>query len=603
MGVTMTNNRYILYARKSTDVEDKQVLSIEAQLAELRKFAKDNGLLVVDTIIEKKSAKMPGRAKFAAMLERIQAGEANAILAWHPDRLARNSIDGGQLIYLLDQRKLADLKFQTFWFENTSQGKFMLNIAFGQSKYYVDNLSENTKRGLRQKVRRGEYPSNAPFGYYNNTKTKTIHIDKMRAALVVEIFELYARNESRFQDIADYLFARGVKTKGGKVYKPDKVKKILTNPFYYGHFVYGGELHEGKHTPLMSKKLFDEVQAVIAQRCFRQQDHTREPMPYCGLLKCPCGMMVTAENKTKRQKNGNVHNYVYYRCSRKSKNVACVELPVRSEPLDEQLSGLLVQFALPDGWANYLRQRIDEDERSEQGANTTIQDDLRGQVAQISGKLQRLLDTFLDEVIDRQTYTTKKAELMSQKKSLEEQMSNLALGECGWVEPMRSWLDKAVSICSVAQTDDFSAKKSLLLEIFGLNLFLSNKNVAENGYQFQISPQKTPWFALRATREKTAQRAANSEFFPFLEPRSGLEPETSSFAYTSISWRIIRGLDCILSLSFDVASLVSRSGLSFRIATVLPIYAGIDRYSGFILQISYASGQESCDPPWMRSTS
>jgi DNA invertase Pin-like site-specific DNA recombinase len=170
----MNQNRYILYARKSTDVEDKQVLSIEAQLAELRNYARDNGLVVTDTVIEKKSAKIPGRPKFGDMLQRIQNGEANAILAWHPDRLARNSIDGGQIIYLLDQRKLADLKFQTFWFENTSQGKFMLSIAFGQSKYYVDNLSENTKRGLRQKIRRGEFPGIAPFGYYNNTKSKTV---------------------------------------------------------------------------------------------------------------------------------------------------------------------------------------------------------------------------------------------------------------------------------------------------------------------------------------------------------------------------------------------------------------------------------------------
>ena len=526
-------NRYILYARKSTDVEDKQVLSIEAQLAELRKFAKDNDLIVIDTIIEKKSAKMPGRPKFGAMLERIQAGEANGVLAWHPDRLARNSIDGGQLIYLLDQRKIADLKFQTFWFENTSQGKFMLNIAFGQSKYYVDNLSENTKRGLRQKVRRGEYPSNAPFGYYNDKRDKTIKVDKTLAPLAVAIFELYAKNKSRFADVAEYLYANGVKTKGDKVYKPDKVKKILTNPFYYGHFVYAGEQHEGKHTPLITKKLFDEVQAVIAQRCFRQQDHSREPMPYCGLLKCPCGMMITAENKTKRQKNGNVHNYVYYRCSRKSKTTRCVELPVRSEPLDAQLSSILNDFALPDGWADYLRQRIDEDERAEQGASDAILDDLRGQVTQITGKLQRLLDSLLDELIDRQTYTHKKAELMSEKKSLEEKMSNLALGQCGWVEPMRNWLDKAVSICSVAQNNDFSAKKSLLLEIFGLNLFLTNKNVAENGDQFQISPQKTPWFALRATKEKTALLRRNSDIFPFVEPRLGLEPRTPSFAYTS----------------------------------------------------------------------
>lgn len=188
----MGQNRYILYARKSTDVEHKQVLSIEAQLAELQKCAKDNSLVVIDTVIEKRSAKTPGRSKFAEVLKRIQNGEANTILAWHPDRLARNSIDGGQIIYLLDQNRLADLKFQTFWFENTSQGKFMLNITFGQSKYYVDNLSENTKRGLRAKIRRGEFPGIAPFGYYNNTKSKTVHIDKHQAETVEVIFALYS---------------------------------------------------------------------------------------------------------------------------------------------------------------------------------------------------------------------------------------------------------------------------------------------------------------------------------------------------------------------------------------------------------------------------
>ena len=161
-------NKYFLYARKSTDVEDKQVLSIEAQITELREFAKRENLEIVDVLIEKQSAKIPGRPLFNSMLDRIEDNEANGIIAWHPDRLARNSIDGGKIIYFLDCNKILALKFPQFWFESTPQGKFMLNIAFGQSKYYVDSLSENTKRGLRQKVRRGEYPSRAPLGYIND---------------------------------------------------------------------------------------------------------------------------------------------------------------------------------------------------------------------------------------------------------------------------------------------------------------------------------------------------------------------------------------------------------------------------------------------------
>jgi site-specific DNA recombinase len=133
--------KFFLYARKSTDVEDKQVLSIEAQLAELRNYAKQENLQIIEELVEKQSAKIPGRRIFGDMLKRIEANEASGILAWHPDRLARNSIDGGQIIYLIDCNQLTMLKFPSFWFENTSQGKFMLSIAFGQSKYYVDNLS------------------------------------------------------------------------------------------------------------------------------------------------------------------------------------------------------------------------------------------------------------------------------------------------------------------------------------------------------------------------------------------------------------------------------------------------------------------------------
>jgi len=158
-------SKYFLYARKSTDDAEHQLLSIPAQIDELRTFAVKEGLNIVDTVIESKTAKVPGRELFNQMLDRVEKGEAQGILAWHPDRLARNAVDAGRVVYLLDRNILVDLKFPTFWFQNTPQGLFMLSIAFGQSKYYVDSLSENTKRGLRQKVRRGECVGLAPLGY------------------------------------------------------------------------------------------------------------------------------------------------------------------------------------------------------------------------------------------------------------------------------------------------------------------------------------------------------------------------------------------------------------------------------------------------------
>ena len=134
---------YFLYVRKSTDVEDKQVLSVAAQITELKEFAARMGIYIVDVIIEKETAKKPGRKKFNKMLERIETGEANGILAWMPDRLSRNSIDSGKIIYMLDQNILLDLKFPHFWFENTPQGKYMLANEFNASKQYVDNLKHD----------------------------------------------------------------------------------------------------------------------------------------------------------------------------------------------------------------------------------------------------------------------------------------------------------------------------------------------------------------------------------------------------------------------------------------------------------------------------
>ena len=202
--------KYFLYARKSTESEDRQVLSIEAQITELRDFAKKENISIIGEFTESMSAKEPGRPVFNEMLMRIEKGEADGIIAWHPDRLARNSVDGGRLIYLIDTGKIKDLKFPTFRFDNNAYGKFILTIAFGQSKYYTDNLSENIKRGIRQKLRKGIWPQWAPLGYLNDHKTKTIVIDEQKAPLIKKAFELYATGNYSLKTMKDILYDEGL---------------------------------------------------------------------------------------------------------------------------------------------------------------------------------------------------------------------------------------------------------------------------------------------------------------------------------------------------------------------------------------------------------
>ncbi len=508
-------HKFFLYARKSTDVEDKQVRSIEDQIAELRAFAKQENLEIVNVFIEKQSAKIPGRSIFNEMLKRIEKGEADGILAWHPDRLARNSVDGGRLIFLLDTGKLAALKFPTFWFEPTPQGKFMLNIAFGQSKYYVDSLSENTKRGLRQKVKRGEYPGPAPIGYINDPHTKSVVVDKKKAKIIREAFELYATGEARLEDVSDFLAQRGILSRGGKRIHKTRVTFILSNPFYCGLFKYGGEIHEGKHEPIIAKKLFDKVQEVLKQRGRPHHKTKYEPQPYCGLLRCEsCGMMITGEYRMKRQKNGNVHEYVYYHCTKKRKDMKCPEPCIRQEELDKQLSHLIQKVSLRSDWAEKLLQMAEADkEKSAQSVSAFVQES-QNKIHAINDKLQRLLDAYLEQDIEREIYRQEKQKLLFEKKSLEEKMARIEQKQNDWLEPLTNWIKTASNLVKIARDDDLFAKKVIAKEIFGSNLRLASRAV-----------RGEPIFPFAAAQRAAALVGQIPES-KILVPPAGVEPAT-----------------------------------------------------------------------------
>src|SRR3989338_2616052 len=506
----LSPQKFFLYARKSTDVEDKQMHSIEDQITELRAFAKQENLNIIEELVEKQSAKIPGRPIFNDMLNRIESGEANGILAWHPDRLARNSVDGGRIIYLLDCGHLAMLKFPTFWCENTSQGKFMLNIAFGQSKYYVDSLSENTKRGLRQKVKRGEYPSLAPVGYINDSRNKSVVVDKKRAPLIRRAFELYAEGNHRLEDVSDFLAQNKIVSRSGKRIHITRTTFILQNPFYTGLFRYAGEIHEGKYEPIITKKLFDKVQEVLKQRGRPRHKAKPEPQVFCGLLRCgTCDMMITAENKVKRQKNGNVHYYTYYRCTRKSESKKCAAPFIRQEELDGQISSLLQKVSLPTDWAEKLNTRLEKDKtKSAQSVSAFVQTN-QERIKVIATKLQRLLDGYLEQDIDREIYRTEKAKLLSEKKSLEEQTTRFEQKQNDWLEPMREWIKVSSSLEKTARDSNLFSKKVAAEQVFGSNLVLAGGQAgfrtSESG---AVAPQNQ-WAALRAALRMGGQKPEN----------------------------------------------------------------------------------------------
>jgi DNA invertase Pin-like site-specific DNA recombinase len=484
--------KFFLYARKSTDVEDKQVLSIEAQLQELRDYAKQENLDIAREFVEKQSAKIPGRPVFNEMISCLEKGDADSILAWHPDRLARNSVDGGKIIYLLDIGKLVNLRFPTFWCDNTSQGKFMLNMAFGQSKYYTDSLSENTKRGLRQKVRRGEYPGLSPIGYINDSRTKTIIVDNKSAPVILKAFEMYAEGNQTLDSIGVFLAQNNLLTKHGKKIHRTRATFVLSNPFYYGHFRYSGEVYEGKHEPIVSKKLFDQVQEVLKRKSRPTYRKKTGAQAYCGLLNCgTCGMMITGEYRIKKQVNGTQHFYTYYHCTKKRRDMKCPESCIRQESLDKQISALLKKVSMPLDWAEYLNGRLEKDKMESAQSVSAFVKENENRVKDIVVKLQRLLDGYLDQDVEKEVYREEKAKLLSEKKSLEEQIASAEQKQKYWLEPMKNWILEAQNMEKIALDCNFSAKKVAAKKVFGSNLLLQNKIVRFSAPTFLNSLAKS----------------------------------------------------------------------------------------------------------------
>ena len=482
--------RYIIYARKSTEDENHQILSIESQLAELREFAAKEKLEIVASLCEAKTAKEPGRTKFAEMLSLIKKDKADGILSWHPDRLARNAVDGGKIIHLIDKGIIKSLKFPTFWFEPTPQGLFMLQIAFGQSKYYVDNLRENVTRGMRQKIRNGVWPLWAPLGYLNNPITRGIDVDEKKASLVKKMFRVYSSGNHTLKEMSEWCKRAGLKSNLDNGISPGQVQTTLQNIFYIGLMKYKGEVFEGKHKPLISKKLFDKVQEVLKERGKPQK--IKHNFAFLGLMKCPCSAAITAEKKIK--KSG--REYIYYRCTKKKG--PCLEKHfLREEDLIKQIKTYLQKVSLSSQDTKRVLAELEKDELKAKEETKILVQNLKKEIAEIETKLEKLLDVYLTEVISTEEYTSRKQKILTQKLELQERIKDFEQKGLSWLEPAREFVLKLNYAEKLRNSDNFPEMKTFLKNI-GSNHILHNQKL--------IFSFKFP-FNLAAERSEAAQKS------------------------------------------------------------------------------------------------
>ena len=468
--------RYFLYARKSSESEDRQMASIDSQIAELEKMADEFGLEVVGRFSESQSAKAPGRPIFNEMITRIQAGEAEGIICWKLNRLARNPIDGGQISWMLQQGVLRQI--QTFGRAYYSTDNvLMMAVELGMANQFIRDLSVDTKRGLRAKAERGWYPTYATIGYKSNPLKfkgeKEIIIDEERFALVRKMWDLMLTGQYTPQKVWEVASGEWrLTTRQGNKIARSSVYRILSDPFYYGEFEYPkGTRHHGNHQPMITREEFDKVQFLLGKVSTRSKTYDfalRGPI-FCG----ECGALITAEHKVKKQKNGNVHHYTFYHCT-KRKNPNCSQKSIEESKLEEQIAEKLGQFEIPSSFRTWAMSVLREQNKGEAATRGKIMATHRKEYDQVAKKLDNLIDLRAAGEITAEEFTHRKGILVQEKARANELLQDANGRVDSWLDDVDEYLSFAERAVSEFNNGTLTKKKEILYAL-GSNLTLLDK--------------------------------------------------------------------------------------------------------------------------------
>ena len=355
----MSASRFILYARKSTESDDRQVQSIGDQTKIMSDTARTHGLKLAKTLGEAKSASTPGiRPVFDDMLNRIERGEADGILCWHLNRLSRNPVDSGRLSWMLQKGIIKEIRTnEKSYFPNDNV--VIMAVESGAANQFSRDLSKTVRRGIQMKLERGEWPGVAPIGYMNKLDDHTIVPDPDRFPLIRRAWDLYLTGYHTVPAILKIINNewgfRTLKRKrsGNKPIAISGLYKIFSNPFYKGTMLHEGVNYRGKHTPMVTAEEFERAQILLGRKSFsRTRKHA---FNFTGFIRCgECGCLICAQKKYKTIKETTI------KCTQRH--------AVREEELEKQVLSLLGKVTiLPEfrDWALEILRTSHEQEVEE----------------------------------------------------------------------------------------------------------------------------------------------------------------------------------------------------------------------------------------------
>jgi site-specific DNA recombinase len=533
----LQNLRYRLYARKSTDTEDRQVQSLGDQVKHMKEIAKQQGLHIIgDPIYESKSAKRPNnRPQFTSMLDEIESGEIDGIICWKIDRLSRNPTDSGRIQQLLQDEKIKHILAmdRSYFPEDNS---IVFSVEASQANEYVRKLAVDTKRGMQSKAEKGDKPGVPPVGYLNDRIEKKVIADPDRFTSMRILWDKMLTGTysmAQLVHVADKELhittpMRG-KT-GGKPIAYSSLCALFKNKFYTGKLVYKGTEYDGNHPAMITEEEFERVQQIIdPSHTTRPKDKTYN-FQLRNLFLCgECGFAITVEQKHKLIKStGETKAYIYYHCTGKNKNIKCTQpkTHVTENELLKQLKDKLSKFTIDPDFYKLAVERLaqEEDEVVEKNNTKTIAHERAIKKAETSiTNLRRM--RYSGEADDDSWYFAEIQTLEDELERLQEARNKDEYRARNW----REIADETFTFARYAKEDfdgdDLEKKRSVVMKL-GEKLTILDRTI-------QFAPNK--YFI------PLEQMIENENQAREMVRTDDLQIKTPAFQHGSLSW--LRGLD------------------------------------------------------------
>jgi len=413
----------VLYARKSTESEDRQVLSIDSQISELKAVAVRRGVLGVEVLTESKSAKAPGRPVFGQLMQRVRRGEVGTILCWKLDRLARNHLDHGRVLQALAEGKLRIVTPERDYTEDGND-RFLGNFEFGMATKYIDDLRANVRRGNRARRERGWPNFRPPIGYLEDHAAKTVVTDPERFPLVRRMWDHLLAGTHRPSQILKLaneewgLRTRKIGRRGGVPMQIQHLYYLFSNPFYMGVIrLRSGETHRGAFPAMVTPEQFEQAQEILGRP--GRTRPSRHEFPYAGLLHCArCGDVLTPEEHIKRSGK----RFVYYRCRARLGKNACTGPSLPEGMFERAAAANLGRIAIPKDAVEWILKNARASYEADAERRRSARESLQGAIRDAAQESETLLTLRLRGQVDEETFEKRRVEIADRKVRLQLQL-------------------------------------------------------------------------------------------------------------------------------------------------------------------------------------